>query len=45
MSAPPLELDMPSSELPTTFSSPGGPSKPKKSKNSQELQKEQEQVK
>lgn len=45
VSAPPLELDMPSSELPTTFSSPGGPSKPKKSKNSQELQKEQEQVK
>uniref|UniRef100_A0A8C9EGU0 ASPSCR1 tether for SLC2A4, UBX domain containing n=1 Tax=Pavo cristatus TaxID=9049 RepID=A0A8C9EGU0_PAVCR len=43
-SAPPLELDMPSSELPTTFSSPGGPSKPKKSKNSQELQKEQEQL-
>lgn len=45
VSAPPQELDMPSSELPTTFSSPGGPSKPKKSKNSQELQKEQEQVK
>ncbi|NXC42266.1 ASPC1 protein, partial [Penelope pileata] len=42
--APPLELDMPSSQLPTTFSSPGGPSKPKKSKNSQELQKEQEQL-
>lgn len=35
---------VPSSKLPTTFSSPGGPSKPKKSKNSQELQKEQEQV-
>ncbi|NXL49105.1 ASPC1 protein, partial [Podilymbus podiceps] len=39
-----LGLDMPSSKLPTTFSSPGGPSKPKKSKNSQELQKEQKQV-
>ncbi|XP_064890297.1 tether containing UBX domain for GLUT4 isoform X5 [Columba livia] len=37
-------LDTPSSKLPTTFSSPGGPSKPKKSKNSQELQKEQEQL-
>ncbi|OPJ79561.1 tether containing UBX domain for GLUT4 [Patagioenas fasciata monilis] len=37
-------LDLPSSKLPTTFSSPGGPSKPKKSKNSQELQKEQEQL-
>ncbi|XP_065708141.1 tether containing UBX domain for GLUT4 isoform X3 [Patagioenas fasciata] len=37
-------LDSPSSKLPTTFSSPGGPSKPKKSKNSQELQKEQEQL-
>ncbi|NXO17678.1 ASPC1 protein, partial [Oriolus oriolus] len=35
---------VPSSKLPTTFSSPGGPSKPKKSKNSQELQKEQEQL-
>ncbi|XP_072208239.1 tether containing UBX domain for GLUT4 isoform X1 [Excalfactoria chinensis] len=44
VSAQPLELDMPSSELPTTFSSPGGPSKPKKSKNSQELQKEQVQL-
>ncbi|NWX28529.1 ASPC1 protein, partial [Notiomystis cincta] len=33
-----------SSKLPTTFSSPGGPSKPKKSKNSQELQKKQEQL-
>ncbi|NWX15426.1 ASPC1 protein, partial [Aegotheles bennettii] len=39
-----LGLDKPSSKLPTTFSSPGGPSKPKKSKNSQELQKEQEQL-
>ncbi|NWH37441.1 ASPC1 protein, partial [Chloropsis hardwickii] len=35
---------VPSSKLPTTFSSPGGPSKPKKSKNSQELQKEQKQL-
>ncbi|NXN05659.1 ASPC1 protein, partial [Sylvia borin] len=35
---------VPSSKLPTTFSSPGGPSKPKKSKNCQELQKEQEQL-
>uniref|UniRef100_A0A8D2N8S1 ASPSCR1 tether for SLC2A4, UBX domain containing n=1 Tax=Zonotrichia albicollis TaxID=44394 RepID=A0A8D2N8S1_ZONAL len=35
---------VPSSKLPTTFSSPGGPSKPKKSKNSQELRKEQEQL-
>ncbi|NWI02558.1 ASPC1 protein, partial [Tichodroma muraria] len=35
---------IPSSKLPTTFSSPGGPSKPKKSKNSQELRKEQEQL-
>ncbi|NXA99349.1 ASPC1 protein, partial [Cnemophilus loriae] len=33
-----------SSKLPTTFASPGGPSKPKKSKNSRELQKEQEQL-
>ncbi|NXT82208.1 ASPC1 protein, partial [Zapornia atra] len=41
--APSLGLDMPSSKMPTTFSSPGGPSKPKKSKNSQELQTEQEQ--
>ncbi|NXI41658.1 ASPC1 protein, partial [Galbula dea] len=39
-----LGLDMPSSKLPTTSSSPGGPSKPKKSKNSQELQKEQKQL-
>ncbi|KAM6403647.1 tether containing UBX domain for GLUT4 isoform 2-T2 [Rhynochetos jubatus] len=37
-------LDTPSSKLPTTFSSPGGPSKPKKSKSSQELQKEQGQL-
>nr|XP_025968896.1 tether containing UBX domain for GLUT4 isoform X2 [Dromaius novaehollandiae] len=36
-------LDMPSSKLPISSSSPGGPSKPKKSKNSQELLKEQEQ--
>ncbi|KAM7001816.1 tether containing UBX domain for GLUT4 [Passerculus sandwichensis] len=35
---------VPSSKLPTTFLSPGGPSKPKKSKNSQELRKEQEQL-
>uniref|UniRef100_A0A8C5U9D1 ASPSCR1 tether for SLC2A4, UBX domain containing n=1 Tax=Malurus cyaneus samueli TaxID=2593467 RepID=A0A8C5U9D1_9PASS len=35
---------VPSSKLPTTSSSPGGPSKPKKSKNSQELQKHQEQL-
>ncbi|XP_077643544.1 tether containing UBX domain for GLUT4 isoform X2 [Lonchura striata] len=35
---------VPSSKLPTTFSSPGGPSKPKKSKSSQELRKEQEQL-
>ncbi|NXK14366.1 ASPC1 protein, partial [Herpetotheres cachinnans] len=42
--APSFGLDTPSSKLPTTFSSPGGPSKPKKSKNSQELQKEQEQL-
>ncbi|KAF2982830.1 hypothetical protein EK904_008857, partial [Melospiza melodia maxima] len=35
---------VPSSKLPTTFLSPGGPSKPKKSKNSQELRKEQEQT-
>ncbi|KFQ16989.1 Tether containing UBX domain for GLUT4, partial [Merops nubicus] len=42
--APSLGLDAPSSKLPTTSSSPGGPSKPKKSKNSQELQKEQEQL-
>uniref|UniRef100_A0A8D2PLW8 ASPSCR1 tether for SLC2A4, UBX domain containing n=1 Tax=Zosterops lateralis melanops TaxID=1220523 RepID=A0A8D2PLW8_ZOSLA len=35
---------VPSSKLPTTFSSPGGPSKPKKSKNCQELRKEQEQL-
>ncbi|NXS60444.1 ASPC1 protein, partial [Brachypteracias leptosomus] len=44
VAAPSLGLDMPSSKLPTTSSSPGGPSKPKKSKNSQELQKEQEQL-
>ncbi|XP_061335920.1 tether containing UBX domain for GLUT4 isoform X3 [Pezoporus flaviventris] len=43
VAAPFLELDMSSSMLPTTTSSPGGPSKPKKSKNSEELQKEQEQ--
>ena len=44
VAAPSPGLDMPSSKLPTTFSSPAGPSKPKKSKNSQELQKKQEQV-
>nr|XP_009509965.1 PREDICTED: tether containing UBX domain for GLUT4 [Phalacrocorax carbo] len=44
VAVPSPALDMPSSKLPTTFSSPGGPSKPKKSKNSQELQKEQEQL-
>lgn len=44
VAAPFLGLDMSSSMLPTTTSSPGGPSMPKKSKNSQELQKEQEQV-
>ncbi|NXQ95329.1 ASPC1 protein, partial [Sagittarius serpentarius] len=44
VAAPSLGLDMPSSKPPTTFSSPGGPSKPKKSKNSQELQKEREQL-
>ncbi|NXN16860.1 ASPC1 protein, partial [Indicator maculatus] len=44
VAAPSLGLDSPSSKLPTTSSSPGGPSKPKKSKNSQELQKEQEQL-
>ncbi|KFP42416.1 Tether containing UBX domain for GLUT4, partial [Chlamydotis macqueenii] len=44
VAVPSLGLDTRSSELPTTFSSPGGPSKPKKSKNSQELQKEQEQL-
>ncbi|NWH61789.1 ASPC1 protein, partial [Geococcyx californianus] len=44
VAAPSLGLDIPSSKLPTTFSSPGGPSKPKKSKNSQEAQKEQEQL-
>ncbi|XP_037258316.1 tether containing UBX domain for GLUT4 [Falco rusticolus] len=44
VAAPSFGLDMPSSKLPTIFSSPGGPSKPKKSKNSQELQKEQEQL-
>ncbi|XP_069728871.1 tether containing UBX domain for GLUT4 isoform X2 [Phaenicophaeus curvirostris] len=41
VAAPSLGLETPSSKLPTTFSSPGGPSKPKKSKNSQEPQKEQ----
>ncbi|XP_062448111.1 tether containing UBX domain for GLUT4 isoform X2 [Rhea pennata] len=35
---------LPSSKLPISSSSPGGPSKPKKSKNSQELLKEQEQL-
>ncbi|NXH69840.1 ASPC1 protein, partial [Hydrobates tethys] len=44
VAVPSLGLDMPSSKLPTTFSSPGGPSQPKKSKNSQELRKEQEQL-
>uniref|UniRef100_A0A8C6JIT9 Uncharacterized protein n=1 Tax=Melopsittacus undulatus TaxID=13146 RepID=A0A8C6JIT9_MELUD len=44
IAAPFLGLDTSSSVLPTTTSSPGGPSKPKKSKNSQELQKEQEQL-
>lgn len=44
VATPPLGLDKPSSKLPATFSSPGGPSEPKKSKNSQELQNEQEQV-
>ncbi|NWI87693.1 ASPC1 protein, partial [Pitta sordida] len=44
VAAPSVVLDMPSSEMPTTSSSPGGPSKPKKSKNSQELQKEQGQL-
>ncbi|KAM6050206.1 tether containing UBX domain for GLUT4 isoform 1-T1 [Theristicus caerulescens] len=44
VAVPSSGLDTPSSKLPTTFSSPGGPSKPKKSKNSQELQKEQEQL-
>ncbi|NXY47135.1 ASPC1 protein, partial [Ceuthmochares aereus] len=43
VAAPSLGLEMPSSKLPTTFSSPGGPPEPKKSKNSQEPQKEQEQ--
>ncbi|NXD17868.1 ASPC1 protein, partial [Nothocercus nigrocapillus] len=37
-------LDMPSSKLPISSSSPGGPSRPKKSKNSEELLKEQEQL-
>ncbi|XP_075760330.1 tether containing UBX domain for GLUT4 isoform X1 [Pelodiscus sinensis] len=36
--------DMPSSKLPTSLSSPGGPSKPKKSKPSQAQRKEQEQL-
>ncbi|KFO88447.1 Tether containing UBX domain for GLUT4, partial [Buceros rhinoceros silvestris] len=44
VATPSLGLDVTSSKLPTTSSSPGGPSKPKKSKNSQELQKEQEQL-
>ncbi|NXS49178.1 ASPC1 protein, partial [Balaeniceps rex] len=44
VAVPSLGLDIPSSKLPTTFSSPGGPSKPKKSKDSQELQKKQEQL-
>ncbi|KFU85949.1 Tether containing UBX domain for GLUT4, partial [Chaetura pelagica] len=44
IAAPSLGSGLPSSKLPTTFSSPGGPSKPKKSKNSQELQKEQDQL-
>ncbi|NWW44356.1 ASPC1 protein, partial [Pedionomus torquatus] len=44
VAAPSPELDTPSSKLPTTFSSPAGPSKPKKSKNSQEMQKEQGQL-
>ncbi|NWH82524.1 ASPC1 protein, partial [Piaya cayana] len=43
VAAPSLGLETPSSKLPTTFSSSGGPSKPKKSNNSQEQQKEQEQ--
>ncbi|KAH0629421.1 hypothetical protein JD844_011482 [Phrynosoma platyrhinos] len=34
--------DVPLSNLPTSLSSPGGPSKPKKSKNSQEKLKEEE---
>ncbi|TFK05805.1 Tether containing UBX domain for GLUT4 [Platysternon megacephalum] len=36
--------DMLSSKLPTSLSSPGGPSKPKKSKTSREQLKEQEQI-
>ncbi|NXX78497.1 ASPC1 protein, partial [Urocolius indicus] len=44
VAAPSLGSDTPSSKLPTTFSSPGGPSQPKKSKSSQELQREQEQL-
>ncbi|XP_040386311.1 tether containing UBX domain for GLUT4 isoform X2 [Cygnus olor] len=44
VATPPLGLDKPSSKLPATFSSPGGPSEPKKSKNSHELQNEQEQL-
>ncbi|NXP54364.1 ASPC1 protein, partial [Heliornis fulica] len=43
VAAPLHALDTPSSKMPTTFSSPGGPSKPKKSKNSQELPTEQRQ--
>ncbi|NXK98048.1 ASPC1 protein, partial [Formicarius rufipectus] len=44
VAAPSFGLDMPSSKMLTTFSSPGGPSKPKKSKNSQGFQKEREQL-
>ncbi|XP_035198139.1 tether containing UBX domain for GLUT4 isoform X1 [Oxyura jamaicensis] len=44
VATPPLGFDKPSSKLPATFSSPGGPSEPKKSKNSQELRNEQEQL-
>ncbi|NWU98384.1 ASPC1 protein, partial [Upupa epops] len=44
VAVPSLALDMPSSKLPRTSSSPGGPSKPKKSKNSQELPKEHKQL-
>ncbi|NWU66661.1 ASPC1 protein, partial [Pterocles burchelli] len=40
VATPSLGLDTPSSKLPTTSSSPGGPSKPKKSKNSQEEQEQ-----
>ncbi|NXG25938.1 ASPC1 protein, partial [Grallaria varia] len=44
VAAPSIGVDTPTSEMPTTFSNPGGPSKPKKSKNSQEFQKEREQL-